>query len=229
MVFTDPLEDLLSRIGLPSVLPADPFPLLASWLDAAREAADSPNPNAMVLATATPDGCPSARVVLCKAIEVETGSLVFFTNYTSVKARDLEANPRAACVFHWDQVGRQARVAGVVERVGDEESDAYFRTRALLARLGAWASEQGRPLASRMDLITQTRAVMRRFGIGLHHFALPQTAPEIPRPPFWGGYRIRSSMVELWVGGGGRLHDRAVWTRPGPVPSGAWTSTRLQP
>jgi pyridoxamine 5'-phosphate oxidase len=233
VILNDPLEELRSRIGLPSPLPADPFPLLAAWADDARNSKHTPNPDAMVLATATPDGAPSARVVLCKAIEVETGSIVFYTHYTSKKATDISANPRAACVFHWDHAGRQARASGVVERVSVQESDAYFRSRPLLSRLGAWASEQGRPLHRRTDLIERVRDVMRRFGVGPHHFVLPATAPDIPRPDSWGGYRMTADRVELWLGGGGRLHDRAVWVRSlNPAESvarSAWASTRIQP
>jgi pyridoxamine 5'-phosphate oxidase len=233
MSLADPLESLLSRIGLPHTLPESPFPLLASWLEEATEAKGVPNPNAMVLATATPDGAPSARVVLCKSIEVETGCLVFFTNYTSLKASNLTANPRAACVFHWDYHGRQARVSGRVARVSEQESDEYFRSRPLISRLGAWASEQGRPLEHRTDLVTRVREVMRRFGVGPHHLVLPQAAPEVPRPEFWGGYRIHAERVELWLGGGGRLHDRAIWARSiDEATLGAtsgWATTRIQP
>jgi pyridoxamine 5'-phosphate oxidase len=117
--------------------------------------------------------------------------------------------------------------------VSEKESDDYFRTRSLLSRLGAWASEQGRPLGGRAELIAKVRDAMRRFGVGAHHLVLPQGAPDIPRPPFWGGYRVHASMVELWIGGGARLHDRAVWNRSvDPAtdrPSSAWTSTRIQP
>jgi pyridoxamine 5'-phosphate oxidase len=225
----DPLEELRSRMGLPTPLPDGPMPTLAAWLDDALRIKAQPNPNAMILATSSSSGCPSARVVLCKAIEVESASLVFFTNYTSRKACEIDANPRIACVFHWDHAGRQARIEGQAERVPDAESDEYFRSRALLSRLGAWASEQGQPLARRAELIDRVRATMKRFGVHLHHFALPAAAPEIPRPPHWGGYRVRIDTVELWLGGGGRLHDRGIWKRqPGASPL-AWTATRIQP
>jgi pyridoxamine 5'-phosphate oxidase len=229
ITLADPLAELRSRIGLPTPLPDDPMPLLAAWFDDAQRAKDQPNPGAMVLATATPDGAPSARVVLCKSIEVEDAALVFYTNYTSRKAREIESNPRVACVFHWDRAGRQARVEGRVERVSPEESDEYFRSRPLLSRLGAWASEQGRPLARRADLVDRVRGVMRRFGVGLHHFAVPRGCPEIPRPEHWGGYRVRAAAVELWLGGGGRLNDRAVWTRDPDAEGARWSVTRIQP
>jgi len=208
------------------------MPMLASWLDEATRSKNAPNPNAMVLATASSDAVPSARLVLCKAIEPDAGALVFYTNYTSLKARDLCANPRTACVFHWDHTGRQARTSGLAERVSDEESSAYFKTRPLLSRLGVWASDQGRPLDRRTELVARVREAMRRFGVSPHHLLLPQSAPDIPRPEFWGGYRIRLDMVELWLGGGGRLHDRAVWNRsldPTNTRPPHWSATRLQP
>lgn len=229
ITLADPLAELRSRIGLPTPLPASPMPLLAAWFEDAQRTKDQPNPNAMILATASSSGAPSARVVLCKAIETDSASLVFFTNYTSRKACEIEANPRVACVFHWDSAGRQARIEGRVERVSEAESDAYFRSRPLLSRLGAWASEQGRPLDRRADLVDRVRAVMRRFGVGLHHFALPGGGPEIPRPAHWGGYRVSAGAVELWLGGGGRLHDRAIWKRAGGPDAAAWTVTRIQP
>jgi len=225
---TDPLELLLGWVGLPTPLPPEPMTLLASWFDEARAAAAAPNPDAFLLATCTPVGVPSARVVLCKSIEAEQAAVVFFTNYTSRKGIEIESNPRVAGLFHWDHAGRQARVEGAVARVSAAESDAYFRTRPLLSRLGAWASEQGRPLVRRWDLVEQVRGVMKRFGVGLHHLALPSTAPEIPRPAHWGGYRLHIDAVELWMGGSGRLHDRASWRRPS-IDSADWHATRLQP
>jgi pyridoxamine 5'-phosphate oxidase len=229
LTLSDPLEELRSRIGLPVPLPADPMPLLSKWLDEARRAKGQPNPNAMILATASSAGSPSARVVLCKAIDIDSASLVFFTNYTSRKACEIDANPRVACVFHWDHAGRQARIEGSVERVPAAESDAYFKTRPLLSRLSAWASEQGQPLARRGELVDRVRAAMKRFGIGLHHFALPATAPDIPRPDHWGGYRIDIEAVELWLGGGGRLHDRAIWKRQHATAPREWSAMRIQP
>ncbi len=225
----DPLEELRSRLGLPTPLPADPMRMLAAWLDDACRVKAQPNPNAMILATASSSGAPSARVVLCKAIDADSASLVFFTNYTSRKACEIESNPRIACVFHWDHTGRQARIEGRVERVSEAESDEYFRSRDLLSRLGAWASEQGKPLARRGDLIDRVRSAMTSFGIHMHHFAIPGGAPEIPRPPHWGGYRVQIDTVELWMGGGGRIHDRAIWRRTAHALPATWTTTRIQP
>jgi pyridoxamine 5'-phosphate oxidase len=225
MSLLDPLDEMLSRLGLPDPLPADPMPLFSQWFDEAVRKKAEPNPNAMVLATVGDDGAPSARVVLCKSIDVAGGSIVFFTNYRSRKGRELLAHPRVATVFHWDHADRQVRVEGSVTLASAEESDAYFQSRALLSRLGAWASEQSEPLASRFDLVRQTREVMKRFGVGIHHLVMPSGAPDFPRPPHWGGFRLAIRSLELWQGGGGRLHDRARWTRT----DAGWSSTRLNP
>lgn len=233
MQLTDPLESLATLLGLPADLPADPMPTLAAWMREAAESRHTPNPDAMVLATSSTSAVPSARVVLCKAVEICAGALVFYSNYSGLKGSDLAANPRAACVFHWDHAGRQARACGLVTRLTEEESDSYFRTRPLLSRLGAWASNQGRPIGRRAELVTNVRNVMCRFGVRAHHLVLPATCPAIPRPEFWGGYRIHLDMVELWVGGGGRLHDRALWSRSLGAPAlgkpTSWHSTRIQP
>jgi pyridoxamine 5'-phosphate oxidase len=225
MSLLDPLDELLSRFGLPDRLPDDPMPLFSQWFDEAVRRKAEPNPNGMVLATATRDGHPSARVVLCKSVEVATGSVVFFTNYQSRKSRELLDNPQVAAVFHWDHAERQARLEGRVAQASPAESDEYFRSRALLSRLGAWASHQSQPLAGRLDLVRQIREVMHRFGVGIHHLAMPSMAPDIPRPPHWGGFRITIEALELWQGGSGRLHDRARWTRAGD----RWSATRLNP
>jgi pyridoxamine 5'-phosphate oxidase len=231
----DPLEHLLGRLGLPTPLPTDPMPTLKSWLDEATTSKSAPNPNALALATCDAQGRPSARIVLCKGMDVASGSIVFYTNYTSPKARAIEEGAgRIAGVFLWDHEGRQARIEGQALRASAEESDAYFRTRPLLSRLGAWSSEQSQPLAKRSDLLRQLHTTMQRFGVGVHHLAAPSMAPEIPRPPHWGGFRVTLDLVELWVGGDGRLHDRARWTRQLTRAAGGWnpspwSGTRLQP
>jgi pyridoxamine 5'-phosphate oxidase len=222
---------------LPEPLPANPLVVAAQWLAQARQDAAQPNPNAMVLATVDGRGYPSARVVLCKDIDTQLGSIVFYTNYRSRKGRDIEANHRAAVVFHWDHRHRQVRVEGLVEPLSDAESDAYFRTRAWQSRLGAWASEQSQPVESREALGRNVTAAARRFGIPYEGpgTAEPEdVAVDVPRPPHWGGYRLRAEAVELWVEGEFRIHDRARWTRSLPDRSGAgsdtpWSVTRLQP
>ncbi len=219
------LDQLLGLSGLPDPLPDNPMVLFGTWLEEAKQSGKYADPNAMVLATTTTDGRPSARVVLCKAVESAAGAIVFYTNYNSRKGVELNDNPRCAAVFHWHDVGRQVRVEGTVTHVSEAESDAYFASRPLLSRLGAWVSHQSQPLAKRSDLVTATAEVMSRFNVAPQWLLSAGTNVDIPRPPHWGGFRLRMDRMELWVGGGGRLHDRAAWTRRAE----AWSATRLQP
>jgi pyridoxamine 5'-phosphate oxidase len=220
---------------LPEPLPTDPVQVLADWLAQARIDAAQPNPNAMVLATVDARGRPSARVVLCKEIDVAAGDILFYTNYESRKGGELAANPHAAIVFHWDQRHRQVRAEGSVERLSDAENDRYFRSRPWQSRLGAWASAQSRPVESRAALVAAVSEAARRFDIP---YAGPGSeepraiSVEVPRPSHWGGYRLGIEAIELWVEGDYRIHDRARWTRAAaadPAPRTAWTVTRLQP
>jgi pyridoxamine 5'-phosphate oxidase len=214
---------------LPEPLPADPLPMFATWFSDARARNVQPNPDAMVLATVGENGAPSARVVLCKRLVPDQGFIVFFTNYESRKGRELAAHPRAAAVFHWDTLHRQIRLEGPIVRSPAPESDQYFATRALDSRIGAWASKQSAPLASRQALIEQVHAVRERFGVS----QLPQV--NVPRPPHWGGYRLWIDSIELWVEGAGRVHDRARWQRTltpkdeFTFSAGPWSGTRLNP
>ncbi len=209
---------------LSDTLPEEPFETLGRWM---MQAADSAlaNPNAMTLASVDASGAPAARVVLCKHIEPEQGYLVFYTNYQSDKGTQLTHTPKAAAVFYWDPLGRQVRIRGPVHKAPASESDAYFESRHRGSRLGAWASEQSRPIGSRTELIAQLERVQARF---------PQDAP-VPRPPHWGGFRLWAEEVELWADGEHRIHDRARWARTltpagdGHYTAGAWQATRLQP
>jgi pyridoxamine 5'-phosphate oxidase len=222
---------------LPDPLPGNPLIVVTDWLAQAGLDAAQPNPNAMVLATVDERGHPSARVVLCKEIDPKLGCILFYTNYRSRKGRELAATGRAALVFHWDHRHRQVRVEGPVEPLSDAENDAYFRTRPWQSRLGAWASEQSQPVESRQVLERSVAATARRFGIPYAGPGAPEperVAVEVPRPPHWGGYRLRADAVELWVEGEFRIHDRARWTRSLAGPHGAvaaesWSVTRLQP
>ena len=213
---------MLSKGFLPSTLPADPMPLFEQWFEGARKARAQPNPDSMALATSTPDGRPSVRIVLCKRLVVDPGYVVFFTNYSSRKGGDLDVNPRAAAAFHWDDFGRQVRLEGPIVRSPPEESDAYFASRALDSRIGAWASLQSQPLDSRRTLLKRVASEAARFGT------------QVPRPPHWGGYRLWPEYVELWISGPFRVHDRACWRRSlaatgeGYAP-GPWTAGRLYP
>jgi len=219
----------MSNEFLPEPLPDSPMELMLSWFHEARARAVQPNPDAMVLASVGPEQKPSARVVLCRHVD-PAGYVVFYTNYESRKGRELIEHPRAAAVIHWDTLHRQIRIEGRVLRSPVPESDAYFARRALDSRLGAWASRQSQPLASRAALTEQISAVANRFNIP----AGAQTG-EIPRPPHWGGFRIWIDALELWIEGPGRIHDRAVWKRElrprdeFSFETSAWTSTRLNP
>jgi len=216
---------------LPDPLPADPIPLLTDWYEHARRERVQPNPDAVALATADEAGRPSVRIVLCKAIEPD-GSFLFYTNYESRKARDLAANPRAAMAFHWDALERQARVEGPVEKTTEAESDAYFATRSWPSRVGAWASRQSRPLDARQTLLQRVFETMREHGLDPARPPPPDAEVHIPRPPNWGGYRLRALAVELWVGGAARVHDRARWSREdaaSPAAASGWRAERLEP
>jgi pyridoxamine 5'-phosphate oxidase len=218
---------------LPDPLPVNPLEVAADWLAQARVDAAQPNPNAMVLATVDAGGQPSARVVLCKTIDPKLGHILFYTNYRSRKGRDIEANPRAAVVFHWDHRHRQVRAEGRAEPLADAENDAYFRTRPWQSRIGAWASRQSEPVRSRAAMGESVAAAAHRFGIDYDGPGSeePANVPvEVPRPDYWGGYRLMVDAVELWVEGEFRIHDRARWTRsPSAGAPAAWTVTRLQP
>jgi len=189
---------------------ADPIALFLAAFEKAKliEAHDA---TAMTLATADARGRPSARMVLLKGVDAR--GFTFFTNQKSRKARELDENPVAALCVHWPACEQQIRVEGTVLRVSDEESDAYFATRPRESQLGAWASQQSAPLASREELETRLRDLEVRH------------PGRVPRPPFWGGYRVVPTAIELWHAGAGRLHDRFLYKR---TPTG-WTMERLNP
>lgn len=222
---------------LPDPLPQDPLPILEQWMAEAWERRGQPNPNSMVLATSGDAGDLSARVVLCKKIVPQPGYLVFYTNYRSRKGRQLARNPRAAAVIHWDSMHRQVRIEGPVVEGPAADSDAYFASRPWQNRLGAWASLQSEPVASREHLEQAVLAMAERFGTPPpgHLGTEEDSEVVIPRPPHWGGYQLWIERLELWVEGAARIHDRARWTRAlpgggrGPFEPGPWTVTRLQP
>ncbi|HXE45465.1 MAG TPA: pyridoxamine 5'-phosphate oxidase [Conexibacter sp.] len=190
----------------------DPIALVQRWFADAL-AAGIPQADAMTLATATPDARPSARAVLLKGLDAR--GFAFYTNYESRKARELDANPYAALVLLWIPLQRQVRVTGRVARLDPEESDAYFATRPRGSQLGAWASEQSRPLADRAELEARWQALDERYG-----------GAAVPRPAQWGGYRVEPNEIEVWQGRANRLHDRFRYTH---AADGGWTRVRLQP
>ncbi len=190
----------------------DPFAIARAWL-AEAEASEPNDPNAMALATVDAAGLPNARMVLLK--EIEADAFVFYTNYESRKAEEIEATGKAAFVLHWKSLRRQIRARGTVTREEGPQADAYYRSRSLPSRLGAWASRQSRPLSGRMALMAEVARVTATRGV------------DPDRPPFWGGYRIAPVEIEFWADGAHRLHDRFRWTRP--APGAAWEIVRLNP
>jgi len=190
----------------------DPFALAKAWLSEA-EASEPNDPNAIALSTVDPDGLPNVRMVLLK--DVEDDAFVFYTNYNGVKACEIESAGTAAFVLHWKSLHRQIRVRGHVSREDGEKADAYYNSRSLKSRLGAWASDQSQPLASRGALMAKVAKVTAEKGLS------PQ------RPPFWGGYRIKPVEIEFWADGTARLHDRFRWVKD--AEDGTWNVTRLNP
>lgn len=191
----------------------DPIDQFAEWYREAREKSGLSLPGATCLSTVGPEGAPQGRMVLLKGADAR--GFVFYTNLESRKAEALESTPRAALTFYWEPLRRQVRVEGDVERIAEEEEDAYFATRPRGSQIGAWASEQSRPASDRDALDRAFERARERF----------RDTDEIPRPPFWGGYRIRPRAVEFWQEGPDRMHDRFRYVREGE----GWAVERLQP
>ncbi len=232
------MSDVDKPDRLPAELPSNPMPLASSWIEEASARAVQRNPGAMTIVSVAENGKPSARIVLCKDFVVDPGYLVFYTNYLSRKAAEFSANKYVAALFHWDALGRQIRIEGVITRSPEAESDAYFETRDWGSQLGAWGSDQSSVLASREALITQIRRRGAKLGLSFEEGTQRISNDKIPgieRPPHWGGFRLWIASVELWVEGADRIHDRGFWSRDildletEPVQVTAWSSTRLQP
>lgn len=190
---------------------ADPLQQFEVWFNQAR-AADLLEANALTLATVTPDGMPTARIVLLKGLDDR--GFVFFTNYLSRKGQELAANPRATLLAFWAELERQVRIEGKVEKVSGEESEAYFRIRPRGAQLGAWASLQSEVIESRQQLEEAISMLEQKYA-----------GQDVPRPPHWGGYRVLPEVIEFWQGRSNRLHDRLLYRRTGT----SWTRVRLSP
>jgi pyridoxamine 5'-phosphate oxidase len=195
----------------------DPFVIAQAWLTEA-EATEPNDPSAIALASVDADGLPNVRMVLLKEIEAPgggQGAFVFYTNYDSAKGRELTASGKAAFVMHWKSLRRQVRVRGMVTREAGPQADAYFASRSLKSRLGAWASRQSQPLSGRAALVAEVAKVTAQHG------------PNPSRPPFWGGFRITPVEIEFWADGPFRLHDRFRWTRDDAMSE--WSVQRLNP
>jgi len=199
--------------------PEDPIPLFANWLEAA-DGEEVNDPTAMALSTVGADGMPSLRMVLLKGFN--DSGFVFYTNCESRKGEQIQAHPKAALLFHWKSLRRQVRIEGEVERVTDAEADAYFASRPRQSQIGAWASDQSRPLEGRFELEKRIATYAAKYAIG-----------KVPRPPHWSGFRIVPDRIEFWQDGAFRLHDRLVYHRTGNQAGGAsstvWRTERLFP
>ncbi len=189
----------------------EPFDLFNSWFDMAKES-ELNDPSAMNLATATPDGRPSSRMVLLK--DFDTAGFVFYTNLESNKGKQLADNAHVALNFHWKSLRKQVRIEGEAAPVSDEEADAYFQSRPRGSRIGAWASDQSRPMEGMFVLERRVAEFTAKFHVG-----------EVPRPPHWSGFRVDPQLIEFWSDGKFRLHERIVYHRDG----NAWTTERLFP
>lgn len=194
--------------------PDDPFGLFDSWMaDAVQSEVN--DPNAMALATADEDALPNVRMVLLKGVDAR--GFAFYTNLESHKGGELQGHPQAALCFHWKSLQRQVRVRGPVSAVADDEADGYYASRSRESRLGAWASQQSRPLADRAELDRAYADMQARFA----------NQDDIPRPPHWSGRRVTPLSIEFWQDGNHRLHDRLVYARS--APDAAWLTQRLYP
>jgi pyridoxamine 5'-phosphate oxidase len=191
--------------------PADPLDIFAVWLGDA-EAAEPHDANAMALSSVGEDGMPSCRMVLLKGYDAQ--GFVFYTNFESRKGRQLLATPKAALLFHWKSLRRQVRIEGAVLPVSAEEADAYFASRPRQSQIGAWASQQSRPLEGRFELEKRVALFGAKYAIG-----------SVPRPPYWSGFRLTPRLIEFWQDGAFRLHDRLAYSRAAE----GWTTERLYP
>ena len=205
------MDAMSAAIQIRAETPADPMEIFEDWMREA-EASEPNDPNALSLSTVGADGMPSSRMVLLKGHDAR--GFVFYTNYESRKGRQLLDQPKAALLFHWKSLRRQVRIEGEVEQVSADEADAYFASRPKQSQIGAWASEQSRPLKGRFELEKRVALYGAKYAV-----------VSVPRPPHWSGFRVLPRLIEFWQDGAFRLHDRLVYTRAGE----AWTTERLFP
>lgn len=191
--------------------PNTPVDSAKHWFDQAIDGATTPNPLSMVLSTVNNEGIPSSRVVLHKGFDED--GIVFFTNYQSSKAEDIEANDKVSLLFHWDKLQRQLRIQGSAMKLTNEESDEYFTTRDRISQIGAWASDQSKPLGDRDELLQKVTSLTKKW-----------EGTSVPRPVHWGGYRVTLDTIEFWQGQDGRLHDRIRY-----INKDGWSWELLQP
>jgi pyridoxamine 5'-phosphate oxidase len=207
------MNDAISALKKGDQMAAEPMKIFSEWLQMA-EKTEPNDPTAMALATVDPSGLPNVRMVLMRRFDDR--GIVFFTNFESQKGNEILASYKAAACFHWKSQRKSVRFRGLVEEVTDAEADEYFDSRPRGSRIGAWASKQSRPLESRFALEMEVAKFAAKFGIG-----------EIPRPPYWSGFRLKPLSIEFWSDGQFRLHDRLRYDRD--APDGPWTETRLYP
>jgi pyridoxamine 5'-phosphate oxidase len=228
----------MSRNAVTTIIPEldDPLVLVGQWLDEAMRVAQQPNPNAMTLATVAASARPSARVVLVKGLDRRRGYAEFFSNYGSRKAAELRENRWAAGVMHWDALGRQLRFEGPVVRSPVADSDLYFASRPWRSQINAWSSRQSQPLPESPTLEDEARRLAQLYDApDPFDTAEPANGVSIPRPDFWGGYRLWFAAVEIWASGSNRFHERVRYERSLRVTddtsfaTGSWSHTRLQP
>ena len=211
----------------------NPVFILKEWMNEVVQSEIQPNPTSMSLSTTDSQGCPNSRMVLCKEINEALGYLVFYTNYKSSKSKEIELNNRCSALFHWDTFGYQIRVRGAISKSPEDESNNYFATRDLGSQISAWASNQSQDVEDRKSMDNRFQKIMEKFNI--KDKDLKSSIIKIPRPDFWGGYRIWISEIELWLNQKDRFHDRLFFKRTlikassGFKASSDWVVTRLQP
>ena len=211
----------------------NPMKVLNDWMKEVSNDGKQPNPNCFSIATTNREGSSNARMVLCKEIDIEDGYIVFYTNYNSTKAIELDYQSECSGVFHWDNYGYQVRIKGFALKSPRDESDDYFLSRSLGSQVAAWASEQSNSIGNRQDLEKQFDATLKKFNIKQKQ--LMENDQKLPRPPFWGGYRIWIHEIEIWLNQNDRFHDRLLFQRDLSLKDGRYISTkgwikkRLQP